>query len=164
MGTEMTNQHNDLIMTVTGPVTNTELGFCHSHEHLFIHDGQSAKVNSALRIDSWHETLSELMLFKKVGGRSIIDAQPLGCGRMADMLVRASIESKINVIAATGFHKLNFYPADHWIHTIDENKLTDLFQDELENGMYTDGDTAIPAKRIIAKPGIIKTASDLEVV
>lgn len=157
----MMNQQNDLIMTVSGPIADTQLGFCHSHEHLFIRNGQSAKVNAALRIDSFKDTLAELLLYKRAGGQSIIDAQPLGCGRMAELLFRASVESKINVIASTGFHKLTFYPADHWIHTLDENKLADLFQDELENGMYTDGDMAIPAKRISAKPGIIKTASDI---
>jgi predicted metal-dependent phosphotriesterase family hydrolase len=158
----MMNQQNGLIMTVSGPIADTQLGFCHSHEHLFIRNGQSAKVNAALRIDSFKDTLEELSLYKQAGGQSIIDAQPVGCGRMAESLYQASVESKINVIASTGFHKTIFYPADHWIHTLDENKLADLFQDELENGMYTDGDMAIPVERISAKPGIIKTASDVE--
>jgi hypothetical protein len=36
------------IQTVTGPVDSENLGFCQSHEHLCIWDGQSARCNPAL--------------------------------------------------------------------------------------------------------------------
>lgn len=158
----MSTKKSNFIMTVDGPVRDTQFGFCHSHEHLFIAEGQSAKVNPALRIDSFSKTLAELELYRKAGGRSIVDAQPVGCGRMADLLVRASRESEVRIVAATGFHKLTFYPSDHWIHSFSADQLAQLFQTELENGMYLDGDSSIPSQRIPALPGVIKTASDLE--
>lgn len=150
----------NLIMTVSGPITSAELGFCHSHEHLFIADGPSARIHPALRIDSYAATLAELVHYQRTGGRSIVDAQPLGCGRMAEALCGVARESGVQIIAATGFHKLVFYPEDHWIHSLDEVKLAQLYQSEFESGMYSDGDTALPGKRSAAKPGIIKTASD----
>ncbi len=150
------------IMTVTGPIPKTQLGFCHSHEHLFIADGQVVNVNPALRIDSLEKTIAELVLFKQIGGRSIVDAQPVGCGRMAALLSRASKVSGVNVIAATGFHKLIYYPKDHWIRTLDELKLEHLFSSEFQTGMYMDGDDCFPTKQTKAKPGVIKTASGEE--
>lgn len=147
-------------MTVTGAIAPKSLGFCHAHEHLFIADGHSAKVNPSLRLDSWPKTLAELHLYQKAGGRAIVDAQPLGCGRMAELLSRASKASNINILASTGFHKLSFYPSDHWIHTIAQDKLTDLFISEYREGMYIDGDFALPCQRITAKPGVIKVAAE----
>jgi phosphotriesterase-related protein len=150
------------IMTVNGPISNSDLGFCHSHEHLFLAEGQSAKLNPALKLDNFDKTVAELRLFKKSGGASIIDAQPVGCGRIAQYLVQASVNTGINIIASTGFHKLIFYPADHWIHSMNESELARLFISEFEDGMYIDGDSNLPTRRITAKPGVIKTASDID--
>jgi predicted metal-dependent phosphotriesterase family hydrolase len=151
-----------MIMTVSGPIPPTTLGFCHSHEHLFIADGQSAKVNPALRIDSLEKTIAELEVFKRIGGKCIVDAQPVGCGRMADLLFLASEASGVKIIAATGFHKLGFYPEDHWIRHMSEFKLAELFSSEFAMGMYVNGDHCFPTKRTKAKPGIIKAASDVD--
>lgn len=150
------------IMTVKGPVKSEELGYCQSHEHLFLADGQSAKVNPALRIDDYDKTLSELKLYKSCGGKSIVDAQPVGCGRMAEFLYKASVEAEVNIIASTGFHKLIFYPKEHWIHNMDKEFLSELFIKEFEEGMYADGDVSLPKKHTRIRPGVIKTASDKE--
>lgn len=148
------------IETVLGPISPQKLGFCHSHEHLFIAPGPSEKVNPALRIDDLIKTKEEVERFKDAGGRSIVDAQPLGCGRMAENLAVVSKETGVNIIASTGFHKLVFYEDDHWIRKIDEDALTELFIDEIENGMFIDGDHKKPEIRINSRPGIIKTASE----
>jgi phosphotriesterase-related protein len=151
-----------MISTVTGLIPPADLGFCQSHEHLFIADGHPAMINSALRIDSLTKTLAELNLFKRIGGRGIADAQPVGCGRMAHFLTRCSKITGVNIIASTGFHKLLFYPGNHWIFTLDEFELSNLFIREFETGMYIDGDHFLPTKQIESKPGVIKTASDRE--
>jgi len=150
------------ITTVGGPIPSSSLGFCHSHEHLFIADGQPSKVNSALRLDDFDKTVEELILYKKVGSVSIVDAQPIGCGRIATYQVEASKKTGINIIASTGFHKLIFYPYGHWIHSISQDALTEIFISELSLGMYTNADCELPSKRISALPGIIKTASDVD--
>jgi 5-phospho-D-xylono-1,4-lactonase len=155
-------QDEKTITTVTGTIRPCEIGFCHSHEHLFLKEGQAAKIDPALVIDDFDKTIDELNLFKSVGGTTIVDAQPVGSGRNSQWLADASQKTGVKIIASTGFHKLVFYPNDHWIHTADDEKLTNLFIDELQNGMYTDGETAWPMEQIKAKPGIIKTASDFE--
>ncbi len=139
---------------------NNSLGFCQSHEHLFIAEGQPAKVNPALKLDDFNKTLEELRFYKRAGGMSLVDAQPVGCGRMADYLYAASVESGINIIASTGFQKLIFYPENHWIYTFSEEQLADIFIAELTAGMYVNADNGIPKQTIGSLAGVIKTASD----
>lgn len=153
---------DQVIATVTGPISPEQMGFCHSHEHLFLKKGQSAKIDPALQIDDYDKTIQELNLFKEVGGATIVEAQPVGSGRHSLWLEAASQQTGVQIVASTGFHKLVFYPEDHWIHTTDTDKLTELFIDELQNGMYSDGEEAWPKEQILAKAGIIKTASDFQ--
>ncbi len=150
------------IQTVAGLISPENLGFCQSHEHLFIADGLSAKLVPSLRLDDYDATCAELELYKRRGGTSLADAQPVGCGRMADLQLKSSAKTGVNIIASTGFHKLVFYPDEHWLKRMDENDLAELLIDEIENGMYVDCDTSIPVEKIDARAGIIKTASDLD--
>ena len=71
------------IVTVKGSIPSSSLGYCQSHEHIFIANGQSAKIHSALRLDDYDKTVEELLLYKDAGVMSIVDAQPVGCGRIA---------------------------------------------------------------------------------
>ena len=119
------------ILTVKGNIKPEQLGYCQSHEHLFIADGQSAKLVPSLRLDDLNATCDELELFKRHGGVSIADAQPVGCGRMADMQLKASERTGVNILASTGFHKLIFYPDGHWLKTIDGDELAELYIDEI---------------------------------
>lgn len=152
---------NNPISTVVSCIASRDLGYCQSHEHLFIADGQSAKLVPSLRIDDFDKTCAELSMYRSLGGVSLVDAQPVGCGRMADYLYRAAVSTGVNIIASTGFHKLDFYPKDHWIHRMNEKELETLFTDEIELGMYINCDDRFPSERIPAKAGIIKTASDI---
>ncbi|WP_240468560.1 hypothetical protein [Gracilibacillus sp. YIM 98692] len=151
-----------MIQTVLGSIEKDQMGFCHSHEHLFLADGQPAKVNSALRIDDYKLTVEELETFKRIGGSTIVDAQPLGSGRIASSLVQASQDTGIHIVASTGFHKLAFYPNDHWIFSFTEGQLTEVFTNELTEGMYIQTDTQPPQQKIENRAGIIKTAIDEE--
>lgn len=148
------------ILTVKGWIPSSELDFCHSHEHLFVASGQPEKISPALRADEFDKTVNELMLYKSVGGRSIIDAQPVGCCRMPEYLFRAACASGVNIIASTGFHKLVFYPKDHWVRKLDSDEAAEIFITELRSGMYINCDASYPVDRIPAKAGVIKTASD----
>ncbi|MDK2801526.1 MAG: 5-phospho-D-xylono,4-lactonase [Clostridiales bacterium] len=150
------------VQTVLGTINGEELGFCHCHEHLFIADGQSAVINPVLRIDDFGKTTQELEAFRNSGGRSLVDAQPIGCGRMTAKLVMTSKMSGINIVASTGFHKLIFYPEGHWIYEMDESKLASIFIDELQNGMFLNSEYDNPSTQISSKAGIIKTALDEE--
>src|SRR5699024_5318570 len=133
-----------VIQTVNGLIKKKDIGFCHSHEHLFLAKGVPATIDPNLCLDDYNLTVKEIKRFKRYGGNTIVDAQPLGCGRMEKELVLASNEVGISVIAATGFHKLDFYPRNHWIFDYDVEQLKDVFIHELEKGMFIDTDKEKP--------------------
>lgn len=149
-----------MIETVTGLKTQEEIGFCHSHEHLFISYGVPASINPALCIDNEQLTIQELKRFKEIGGRTIVDAQPVGAGRMEKNLVRASHDTDIQIISATGFHKLDFYSNNHWIFNYNKKQLKEVFIHELIKGMYIETENQEPNEFISNRAGYIKVAID----
>lgn len=150
------------IKTILGEIPANLLGFCQCHEHLMISKGTSYDINPALCIDDIIKTKQELLQYRDAGGQSIIDAQPVGCNRMENALGALSEETHINILSSTGFHKLCFYPQDHWIHTYSSKKLADIFIHELEKGMFISSDKCEPDEFCPFKASIIKTALDKE--
>ena len=160
---EQTGQMADRkCVTVTGSLPAEQLGFCQSHEHLLLRKGQSFLVNEALWQDEPEKSLAELKMYRGAGGSALVDAQPVGCGRMAEELRQISQASQVHVIASTGFHKLVFYPENHWIFNWPAGQLADLFVRELTEGMYEDGDDKEPGEQTSVLAGQIKTALDTE--
>lgn len=150
------------IRTITGIIPSHRLGFCQCHEHLMISKGASYDINPALCIDDIEKSKQELLQYLDAGGRSVIDAQPVGCNRMESALGVLAEETHANILCSTGFHKLCFYPEHHWIHTYSEKNLSDIYIHEIEKGMFVGSDTREPDDFCSLKAGIIKTALDKE--
>lgn len=148
------------MQTVVGKIRPESLGFCHSHEHIMLKKGKSFEQNPALCAESVEKSLAELKSFYAVGGRALVDAQPVGCGRMSAELADISVESGVHIIASTGFHKMIFYEEFHWIFTWSEKRLQDLFVHEIMTGMFTGSDQSEPVIYHNARAGVIKTALD----
>ena len=149
-----------MIHTICGELAPEELGFCQSHEHLLLSKGVSFIRNPSLLMDDEEKSRKELADYASLGGNALVEAQPVGCNRVAEGLLRLSEETGVHIIASTGFHKMIFYPEEHWIFSFDEDRLSDIFIHELTCGMYTDGDSALPSRDIPAKAGQIKCAID----
>jgi phosphotriesterase-related protein len=149
-----------MITTVVGDIAPEQLGFCQSHEHLSIVKGYPASVHPDQCIDDWEKSRQELDRYREAGGSAVVDAQPLGCGRDAEMLRHIAEKSGVHIIASTGFHKMLFYPEGHWIYSIDADALTRLYLAELSGGMYSDGDSACPEQQSNYRAGQIKAALD----
>ena len=152
------------VTTVTGDVpivSPSSLGFCHGHEHVFISKGRSAEINGALRIDDAEKSISELKDFYRAGGRALVDAQPVGCNRDALRLEEISRSSGVHIIASTGFHKMIFYPEEHWIFRASSEELYGIFKTELTEGMYADCDASYPENVTKIRAGLVKTALDV---
>ena len=149
-----------VITTITGDIPPETLGFCQCHEHLLIAPGRSGEINPALCFHDVARSTEEVLRYGESGGRALVDAQPVGCGRMARDLLEISLNTGISVIASTGFHKMLFYPENHWIFSASENWLTRLFLHELTTGMYLNADIQRPYTFIPSRAGIIKTALD----
>ncbi|MGI6069416.1 MAG: phosphotriesterase family protein [Blautia sp.] len=150
------------ITTVLGRQNPEDLGFCHCHEHLMISKGVSFEQNPVLCMEDVYKSTQEVIRFREAGGGTIIDAQPGGCNRMECALHSIAEASGVNIIASTGFHKLIFYPEDHWMRTAEEGFLYDFFLHELQNGMYTNIDREFHSDCVPYCAGIVKTALDVE--
>lgn len=159
------------IMTVRGAVFPEELTFCQCHEHLALSKGVSFLKNPALLIDDVKKSTQEARRLVQAGGSLIVDAQPGGCNRMESMLLSISKNSGLHIVSSCGFHKLCFYPDDHWIFQISESDLTRFFLDELTVGMYPDIDgsshpyvspDAYRSSQSTIRAGIVKMALDHE--
>jgi phosphotriesterase-related protein len=147
------------IRTVLGDIAPEALGFCQCHEHLCLGGYPGGDGRG---IDEPEKTLAELTAWRNAGGRALVDAQPVGCGRDAAVLAGLAERGAISLIASTGFHRPVYYPPGHWILSAGEAQLTRLFVEELEDGMYLDGDEAFPRRRSRWRAGQIKTALDRE--
>ena len=121
------NLPSNSIITVTGQIPPEELGFCQCHEHLLIAPGRSGEIDPALCFHDITRSAQEACRYRAAGGSSLVDAQPVGCGRMASGLLEISRQAGISLVASTGFHKMRFYPEEHWIFSASSSQLRDLF-------------------------------------
>jgi len=140
------------VRTVTGDIKKEALGWCQCHEHIFLAKGPSGQIDEALCMDDYEKAKSECFLFKKAGGGSFIDCQPGRFGRIAKELARVSEETKVNIIAVTGFHKLEFCEDIEYFKNASGDRIAQGFIDEVNLGMFEGG------KRLYSKAGVIKCA------
>jgi len=150
-------------MTVLGPLEPKALGHCQVHEHIFVRPTPASKKHPALRIDDFELSLRELSDYREGGGSLIVDAQPVGAGRDAEMLHSLSERSGVHIIASTGYHLLDFYPENSWLHELDEDALRALYLSELREGMlhWSPGHYE-PDGRTKYRAGIVKAAIPAE--
>lgn len=149
-----------MITTVLGDVAPAQIGFCQFHEHILLSKGPSFDVSPALFFDDEEKSLLEVLDFKHAGGGALVDAQPMGCNRMTQGIVSIAKRSNLPIICSTGFHKMIFYPENHWIFELNEEELSQFFLHELTQGMYIDSDKNLPQMSIPNKAGLMKAAID----
>jgi phosphotriesterase-related protein len=68
----------------------------------------------------------------------------------------------VHIVSSTGFHKLVFYPANHWIHHIGEHRLARKFVHDIKEGMADEGRPGEPALPKGCLAGVIKVALDVD--
>jgi len=98
------------IMTVRGPIDDSDLGVTQTHEHLLI--------NLYATVTAWNysafedETLAvdELASFTAAGGQSIVEMTTIGIGRQPEGLRRISEASGVNIVMGTGWYREAVYP------------------------------------------------------
>jgi len=144
------------ISTVAGLIDGAKLGVCQPHEHVYVTETIALLTHPELRISNLPASIEELRLYKKAGGCSVVDAQPLATGRDARALLEASRLSGVNIIATTGYHLPFFYPENHWIFTSDVDKLTALFVSEVKQGMFLGGSYFWPEQQTDIRAGLVK--------
>ncbi|MDP4108483.1 MAG: phosphotriesterase [Bacillota bacterium] len=148
------------MQTVTGPLNPGAAGHWQIHEHIFLRRTQMTDRNSALLIDNEALSAEELKNYRLCGGEGIVDAQPAGAGRDAQELTLLSKKSGVGIIASTGYHLMGYYDEGHWIFSLTEHELTELFISELREGMlpWSENTKYCPDGRLGARAGIVKAA------
>lgn len=148
--------------TVLGTITEKEMGHTQPHEHVYIVGTIDQLRCREICINNFPASMEELKLYRKAGGNTVVDANPLATGRDALALKDLSRLTGVNIIACTGYHIPKFYPKNHWIWNTSAENLADLFADEVENGMYEDGTWYWPEYQTKCKAGLIKAMINSE--
>lgn len=146
------------VRTVTGDIEKEKLGYTQCHEHVFLERDKSAELSAALLMDDYEKSVLELKSYHVAGGCALVDAQPVLCGRMAELYQKASKESGVSIIGSTGFHKTVFYYQDSYIFKENEEFISRMYIDEIQKGMLSSRRSGV--FRTDAKAGLIKTAVD----
>jgi phosphotriesterase-related protein len=129
------------VLTVTGPIEPSALGQTLMHEHIFIEfkrpettipkagspgyikfgPGVPASKGS---LDDFEESKAEVLEFKRVGGRTIVDVSSLGLGRDPEALVKISQATGLTVVMGAGWYQKGLHATDMDDRTVKE--LTDV--------------------------------------
>jgi phosphotriesterase-related protein len=151
------------VRTVRGDIRPEDVGFTHCHEHTFILPGPSCQVNPELLLDDLEKTTAELADFYAAGGRTVVDAQPIGQERAPRLQKLASERSGVHIVATTGFHRAVYYPAGHFRFHESAQKLAERMIAEVTAGMVDYSDAGAAAQTGI-RAGLLKMASDYHLI
>ena len=149
--------------TVLGDISPAEVGFAHCHEHTFILPGESCRLNADLLLDDLEKTTAELTEFRAAGGRTIVDAQPIGPERAPGLQKLASRRSGVNIVATSGFHRSCFYQPDHFRFSEPVDALAERFVAEVTNGMAEYTGAEVTANTDI-RAGLLKFATECDAI
>lgn len=173
------------VQTVTGIVDKKDLGIITPHEHIFIEltaffeehevEGVDNPATEPVAMDklgildrdpyALRDNLSmwdyvtqkkELLRFKNLGGRTVVDATMPGIGRNPERLKRISEETGLNVVMGTGYYVCSTHPEEMKNQT--EREIADGMIKEIREGV---GDTGIKAG-IIGEIGISEVFNEEE--
>jgi len=149
-----------VVNTTFGELSIDQLGAVDVHDHVIIDGSSCAAIPEGfIHIDV--ETLAEeLSSWKRAGGGVIIDCSPIGAGRNITLLEKTSRSADLPLIACSGFHKLSYYPDDHWLYEKSEEQITDILIGECEDGVLIDDLHPEISNRSCVKAGILKFGVD----
>ena len=133
------------IRTMLGDIAPEQLGFTYSHEHLVCRPAYWAERGAGdLLLDDPEKTKGDMLIFKSLGGQSIVDATAVDYGRDPAAVRALSRETGIRIVGTAGFNKSFLWDAkipgqDHtfkqWIERSTVDQLADFVVKEVQEGM-----------------------------
>lgn len=137
------------INTVLGPIESDQLGFTLMHEHVMVSaSGLYESYPDLLGDEREARAIKSLQVAKAEGIDTIVDATTFDLGRNAELLVKASRESGVNIINVTGW----WLDVPRFLYGVSANQMAREFVRDIEEGFRgTD-----------IKAGILKCAADFE--
>ncbi|MFT4219660.1 MAG: aryldialkylphosphatase [Microbacterium sp.] len=123
-----------MIRTVLGDVAPETLGATNYHEHLF----QVSPLLPGDELDDEQASTREAAALRDSGFAAMVDATPLGLGRDAEAIARASATTGLRVVATTGRHREAHYAASHPLREWGMARLTERLVADVRDGMPRD--------------------------
>ncbi len=137
------------VNTVLGPINTDQLGFTLMHEHVMVSaSGLYESYPDLLGDEREARAINSLKVAKAQGIDTIVDATTFDLGRNADLLVKVSRESGVNIINVTGW----WLDVPRFLYGVSADQMAKEFIRDIEEGFRgTD-----------IKAGILKCAADFE--
>lgn len=149
------------VRTILGDIKPEEMGITYSHEHLISAPPERiSKLDPDLILDDVDAIVSELDIFKRLGGKTICDASAIDYGRNITAIAKVARASGMNVIATAGFNKALYF--DEWISKTPLEKLQERVYAEITSGIegtpHRAGMLKFGTSYGLMKPDEVKTA------
>ncbi|WP_328610065.1 phosphotriesterase [Amycolatopsis sp. NBC_00345] len=145
-----------LVRTVLGDVDPAALGVTDAHDHLFF----ASRQLPGQELDDLAAAGAELRAFAAAGGRTVVQWTPFGLNRRTADLVGLSRATGVALVAATGLHRAEHYPAELLDRVAD--RLAEVFVADLTAGTPAGDDP--DGERSGPKAGLIKVAGAFHVL
>ncbi|MHB1375878.1 MAG: phosphotriesterase family protein [Candidatus Humimicrobiaceae bacterium] len=139
------------IRTVKGTIGSGNINNVDAHTHIWIKKEESGNKNFISEESDYPLIKSCIEDFKKNNGSLLVDCTPYECGRDVNKLRELSIETGVEVVAVTGFHRRDYYPSDSKIWEFDLVEAVSFFTEEI-----TIGFNETLNKDVKIKAGLIK--------
>jgi phosphotriesterase-related protein len=151
------------VETVRGPVDVMSLGTTLMHEHVFVLNEEIRQNYPAY----WDEdarvghAVGQLDKAVAAGITTIADPTVIGLGRDIGRIARVAALTKINIIVATGLYTFNDVPfyfryRSRSMTASGEDPMTEMFVDDITNGIAGTGVRAAFLKCAVDEPGLTR--------
>lgn len=140
------------IRSVTGDLAMADLGVTACHEHIVLglaYSGLSEDVLTPERVED------DLVVFKSLGGRTIVELTTEGMGRDPHALRALALGSGLHIVCSTGFYQQSHYPPI--VESSSADQLARMFVRDLTDGISDSGIRAGIIGEIGTSPGGITT-------
>lgn len=122
--------------------------------------GGEVRADRDLLLDRVDYAIEAARLYAGNGGGTMVDMNPIDCGRRIEELVRISRESGVHIIACTGFQRAIYYEATHWVYNYPEDEIARLITEEITEGIEINNYNGPIVHRSSARAGVIKAGTE----
>jgi phosphotriesterase-related protein len=150
------------IQTLLGDIPPEKLGITDAHDHLIRSGGMEVVHDRDFLLDDVDKAVQEMELFLKAGGKTIVDMDPIGCGRNVPKMLEIAkrFAGRGHIILTTGFQRGEFYDhRTHWVATCKVDQIAALLVAEIKEGLDLHSYNGPVVERTTAKAGVIKAGT-----
>jgi len=146
--------------TVLGAIAPEKLGAVDYHDHLVTIGGGEVRLDKDLALERTDHAIRELAQFHQDGINTLVDMNPIDCGRGVEELIEIAKAVPVNIIACTGFQRSIYYDRSHWIYRYSVEQIADLIEQEIVQGIDANNYNGPLIRRLPCKAGVIKCATE----